>query len=214
MSWRIAKSLVRLKEQINAAFPNRDRTSDGGIGDAAHASRKSDHNPWVKDGQMGIVTAIDIDEDADSAGTLEPIIKAIQASRDPRVKYIIYEKRITQKGDISRWSLKPYTGKNPHDHHAHISVLPDKTLYDDARDWSLGIGASDVEVTPETVPGRPIVKRDSLEVESIFFIQRRLAIKADGHFGPATEAAVKAFQARHGLKADGIVGPATWTRLL
>jgi GH24 family phage-related lysozyme (muramidase) len=44
--------------------------------------------------------------------------------------------------------------------------------------------------------------------------QKAIGIQpADGSFGPVTDAATKAWQARHGLAADGIVGARTWATL-
>jgi len=43
---------------------------------------------------------------------------------DPRVKYVIWNRRIWNPA-ISR-SWRPYTGTNPHDHHMHVSVLTER----------------------------------------------------------------------------------------
>jgi hypothetical protein len=44
-------------------------------------------------------------------------------------------------------------------------------------------------------------------------LQRKLGLRADGVYGPATKRAVKRFQKRAGLKPDGVAGPATLRRL-
>ena len=236
-SWREAKSLLKLRDQVNAMWPNRDKTSDGEIGDMAHALRKSDHNPWVKDAHgIGVVTAQDIDRelggqpDGSNAGdTVAILVGMLQASLDRRIKYLIWNAQITVKGDISRW--KPYDGENAHKHHCHISVSSDPVLYDDDRDWKLKI--STVTATP-TLPADIPAKITSQDTHStatqppsiilktgasgggVRKLQNMLvtlgflhAANVDGSFGPITRQAVIAAQTKFHLTADGIVGPDT-----
>lgn len=61
---------------------------------------------------------------------------------------------------------------------------------------------------------KPLVKRGSRGA-AVQEVQRKLGLKADGIFGPNTEAAVKEFQRRHKAAgaADGIVGDKTWAVL-
>ncbi|MFC0220557.1 hypothetical protein ACFFJ7_19450 [Pseudochelatococcus lubricantis] len=138
--WRPANSLISLRAAINAAYPGRSTKSDGIVGDAAHQSRASDHNPWVTDGARGVVTAIDITHDPASGCDAGRIVEALRASRDKRIKYLIWNRRIANAsaiGGVAPWTWRSYTGKNPHDHHFHLSVKPDKAFYDDESVWTV-----------------------------------------------------------------------------
>jgi len=64
----------------------------------------------------------------------------------------------------------------------------------------------------------PVLRRGA-ESADVTLLQERLAARGfrpgrhDGRFGPATEAALLAFQRAEGLLADGIAGPVTWHAL-
>lgn len=145
MAWRVAESLVMLRSQINAKYPGRSKASDGTIGDAAHATRSSDHNPWVRDKSgMGVVTALDITHDPRvglDAGALAEVLRAI---RDPRIKYIISNRRICSYD--RGWAWRPYSGANAHTQHVHISVREVPALFDSVTPWVLNIPKPKEEV--------------------------------------------------------------------
>ncbi len=136
MTWRVAASLEVLRKQLNAKFPNRKKDWDGGIGDEAHASRDSDHNPWVKDGGIGVVTARDFTHDPAGGVDSHAMAEQLRISRDHRIKYIISNRRICSS-TVSPWSWRPYHGANPHDHHVHVSVLAERKFYDDEAPWEI-----------------------------------------------------------------------------
>lgn len=129
---RLAKSLITLIGQVDAKWPNRDKSSDGSIGDAAHAARASDHNPNA----AGVVTALDLDRDIAAGFNARALAEALVASRDPRIKYIISNAQIVSS-KVSPWQWRPYSGANAHREHIHVSVDADPALYDDARPWAI-----------------------------------------------------------------------------
>lgn len=59
----------------------------------------------------------------------------------------------------------------------------------------------------------PVVLRVGTRGEAVTMLQQLLGVDVDGAFGPATHAAVIAFQKKAGLAADGIVGAKTWDAL-
>ena len=122
MKPKLSQSAIQLREQIDDTFPDRDRSSDGWIGDTRHAARKSDHNP----DEQGWVRAIDIDRDLagkkgkpDLMPDLVDQIRALAKRGDKRIAYIIFDGRICSPRKAWRW--RPYDGTNQHRTHAHFS---------------------------------------------------------------------------------------------
>lgn len=208
MTWRLAKSLEKLRAQINEKYPNRSKASDGTIGDAAHASRSSDHNPWVRDGRIGVVTGMDLTHDPARGLDSEQLAEAFRAARDPRIKYVISNKKIFSALE-QPWKWRIYNGKNPHNHHVHISVKADKANYDDTSDWMLDVAPPLDRPHPVT---RPTLRR-GMAGDAVKELQTALGFtngQIDGDFGSRTEAAVRARQLAARIVPDGVVGPHTW----
>ena len=141
--WRVAKSLLKLREQINAKFPNRKKGSDGTIGDTNHCPGTSDHCPNIVVGGVGIVTAMDITHDPAHGLDAGAVAETLRLSRDPRIQYIISNRRIANFQALEgqpAFAWRPYTRSNPHEKHFHVSVkggADGPTGYDTTTDWPI-----------------------------------------------------------------------------
>lgn len=116
-TWRPAKCLTVLRDEINAAWPNRNRAQDGIIGNAEHAARTSDHNPDSR----GVVHAIDIDARGIPAQAVVDRLHALAVAGDKRMVggYLIWNRRIASH--THAWVWRAYTGADPHNLHFHMS---------------------------------------------------------------------------------------------
>jgi hypothetical protein len=114
MAWRLNRALTNFRAAVDRAYPNRDRTSDGTIGDAAHQASVSDHNPDPD----GTVDAWDMDvnlRSGDDRAAIEMLKRVFQ--RHPAARYWIHNREIAHRSD--GWVRRRYTGSNPHDQHIH-----------------------------------------------------------------------------------------------
>jgi hypothetical protein len=193
------------------------------MGDARHQKTKSDHN---------LGNAFDVGHDP-SSGCDGAIIAAV-AIQDPRVTYVIWNRRIYNRTHQDR-AWRPYHGVNPHTHHCHVSIHP--SARDDVGHWGWapgktlphGVGGEpDAASLPAHAarttlpsahagyPGKPLQRGD--RGTAITRVQARLVqvgwrIGVDGVFGNETDRAVRGFQQRRELVIDGVVGSRTWRAL-
>jgi hypothetical protein len=123
MTWKLVAGGTVLRDQVNKRWPNRDKASDGSIGDSAHADRVSDHNPDSK----GVVHAIDIDEDLrgsknDNRWFADQLIAYARTKRpaSARLKYVVYEDQIAS-GTYAQQNWVWRDGDYGHTEHMHVS---------------------------------------------------------------------------------------------
>jgi hypothetical protein len=160
-SWILVPCLVTLRAEFNQLAPRRDRTSDGSIGDAAHASSSSDHNPdetgstpYEDADRRNEVHAIDVDDDLRKSGwdmfrCLKLIVTRHREGRDDRLQNVIYNRRIWSRS--WGWTARAYTGANAHTEHAHFSARYATAQENDTRPWGLTDEGDDVAFADEKI---------------------------------------------------------------
>lgn len=228
MSWHLAPSLEKLRDEVNALWPKRSKTHDGTIGDRAHSARRSDHNPNAR----GSVNAIDI-----TAKGIDVDRLIAAAKRHPSVRYIIHNGRIMNR-DIGNFRARHYSGSNPHRAHVHISIYQRRSAENDRRAWGLA-GTSTKAPAKKPAHGKNGGKAPAFPLpaghwygpesknpknHSGYWAKDRPGIKQwqsqmkrrgwrinpDGYYGPQSYRVCKQFQKEKGLRVDGGVGITTW----
>lgn len=219
MSWYCGYSLNQLLAEINASAPNRSKRSDGSIGDVAHQSRSSDHNPCTC---HNAVCARDYTHDPaggfDSYAFADWLRQRCDSGAEQRVKYIISNRRIASQKDS--WNWRTYTGSNPHSQHAHVSVLHGPEKFNDKTAWGWSTSAP----KPPKPTGGVFLVPNAYRMEVVEGTRGKMALLCqqmindiagqgldeDGYFGPQSVAGLKNVQAVLGVPADGQCGPQTW----
>lgn len=230
---RLCAAGVTLRDQVNKRWPNRDKASDGWIGDSKHQANQgwgtngkgSYHNP----DPHGIVHAIDLDEDFFGKGKggqkaamefAEQLATYCRQGKDGgRIAHIVYEDKVAS-ATAQNWHFRG-SGYG-HTHHIHISftnkadndgskfILP---IFDDNSNPPKPTPPKPTPAKPENkvpdYPGRSQLvfnKKNS----GVTQLQKQLIKKgfnipngATGFYGDQTVAAVKKFYSSIGKAKDG-----------
>jgi hypothetical protein len=130
-SWQLTKGLQNLREQVNEAFPDRDKASDGTIGDSAHQAETSGHNPdstpgskaeWQDGDSTPEVRAWDMDSDLRAEpATAQQLVDHIRALPNVStvLRYMIFNRKIYRAAN--GWKAETYSGPSPHTEHIHFT---------------------------------------------------------------------------------------------
>lgn len=153
--WHAVESLLVLDAQVRhwapaAVPPATDPDAWGYLADDEH-STSSDHYPHFYPvlGSEAVVCAHDMPHAPALGLDIGVLFEALRISRDNRIGYLIFNRRIT--GPNHDWQWEPYDGDDPHDTHGHVSTVH-TGLADDDRPWAL--------------PGGPIGEEDLMFIRN------------------------------------------------
>lgn len=218
MGWVVVPNLDECRDQLNQRFPNRDKSSDGSIGDTSHQASSSSHNPdktgspEYRDGDAkDEVRARDIDADLqDPDVTMEMVVQLwvtlARAGVLWWVRYMIYKGRIWHKRD--GYVTRSYNGTDNHNSHLHLNSDFTQEA-DEVRntDWHLRELGS--KPTPVSNPMDHLDVDGELGPKTIAKWQKIMGTAVDGFITAGNSDLVRAVQRKlkslvdHRLVVDG-----------
>jgi hypothetical protein len=146
-SWTLVPCLVSLRTEFDRLAPQRDKASDGTVGDQSHAAGRSDHNPDESGNtansdsdRKNEVHAIDVDHNLRKPGwdmqrCVNIIVTRHRTGADDRLQYVIYNRRIWSRS--WGWTARAYSGASAHTEHAHFSARYTTAQENDTGPWGL-----------------------------------------------------------------------------
>lgn len=119
---RATPAAIAALTQATRLWPKRRRSSDGLLPSAAHVAQNpsSDHNDGF---------AFDLSHDPANGVDCNVLFRRWRD--DPRVEYLIWDRRIWSK----RLGERAYRGGNPHDKHIHVSIKRDGVAHLNTKTW-------------------------------------------------------------------------------
>lgn len=233
-SWYVAPCLLTLRDEVNDRWPDRDKSSDGTVGDTSHQARPSDHNPARGSIPPGCVRAMDLDSNG-APGVLTDLVRAVLSGTigDERTWYVIFDGKIYSR--TYGWQPRVYTGSNPHDHHVHVSLrgadgITATYAHDLAYDTSPWLPDTPQPPVGDTLPAVRLHRvleaarhpRREWAPVNVRRVQRALrargytGVQVTGRYDGRTRAGVQRFQRSLGYAgrdADGLLGVRSGTLL-
>jgi hypothetical protein len=228
MAWVLTKGLNTVRAEFNDAFQQRSKASDGSVGDLAHQTGSSGHNPdktgkaEYRDGDAyDEVRAIDVTANLVPGSSIDWmelvvqfLVKKARSGGYIPFRYMIYKGRIWSRTD--GWKTRTYTGVNKHDKHAHFSGDYTQT----ADNWTGTLGLASVRGGSAGGGGNMLVKRGDSSQEVAFwqYVLADLGFykdPVDTDFGPKMEAALNAYRRAKGVTSTttSVTGWQGWSML-